>query len=471
MRDKVRLLLINPTAPEWRVTNGQAPSRKTKAFRFSMLPSLSAAAAMPPYVQTRIVDEDVEPIDFGIDADVIGISFMTYNAPRAYAIADEFRARGKAVIFGGCHPTFLPEEAKEHADAVCIGEAEPNVPAMMADFVAGRLQPFYDRGPADLKGLRIPDRSLIRQSAYITPYAIQATRGCRYRCKFCSVAAFHRYHFRTRPIDEVIAELRLLGRNVIFIDDNLVADRDYAKELFARMIPLGKRWGSQGSIDMASDDELLRLARASGCRGMFIGLESLSQENLRGCNKHFCLAKDYVRAIAKIHAAGIGVYAGIVFGMDGDTPEVFGSTLDFLDEAKVDALQVTILTPFPGTPLFEELDREGRIFDKDWAKYDFGHVVFEPRSMSPQTLQAGHDWACRKFYALRPTLQRVWRACRLMGPSAALATVVPLNFGYRSRFRANGVLHNAAPVVQPADLRTDARSAISRPRTAAKSSS
>ena len=449
MRDKVRLLLINPTAPEWRVANGHGPRRGTKAFRFSMLPSLCVAAAMPSFVETRIVDEEVEPIDFDADADVIGISFMTYNAPRAYAIADEFRERGKAVIFGGCHPTFLPEEAKEHSDAICIGEAEPNVPAMMEDFVAGRLQPFYDRGPADLAGLPIPDRSLIRQSAYITPYAIQATRGCPNRCKFCTVTAFHRNRFRTRPVDEVIAELRLLGRNVIFMDDNLVADRDYAKELFAKMIPLKKRWGSQGSIDMASDDELLHLARASGCRGMFIGLESLSQENLRQSNKNFCQAKDYVRAIAKIHAMGIGVYAGIVLGMDGDTPEVFPRTLDFLYKAKVDALQVTVLTPFPGTPLFDELDGQGRIFDKDWAKYDFTHVVFEPRHMSPQTLQAGHDWVCRKFYALGPTLHRIRRACWLMGPAAALATAVPLNLGYRSRFRVNGVPYRETSPLPP----------------------
>jgi radical SAM superfamily enzyme YgiQ (UPF0313 family) len=314
------------------------------------------------------------------------------------------------------------------------------VPGMMADFVAGRLKPFYDRGPADLAGLPIHDRGLIRQSAYITPYAIQATRGCRYRCKFCTVAAFHRYRFRARPIDEVIAELRRLGRNVIFIDDNIVADRDYAKELFARMIPLGKRWGSQGSIDMASDGELLRLARTSGCRGMFVGLESLSQENLRQNHKDFCRAKEYVPAIARIHAAGIGVFAGIVFGWDGDTPEVFEKTLEFLNEAKVDALQATIMTPFPGTPLFEELDRQGRILDKDWSKYDFGHVVFQPQNMSPQTLRSGHDWVCRRFYSLGPTVQRIWRACWHAGPAAALAAAAPLNLGYHSRLRASGFL-------------------------------
>jgi radical SAM superfamily enzyme YgiQ (UPF0313 family) len=444
MPDRLRFFLINPTAPEWRVTDGRAPSRANKTFRFSMLPSLCVAAAMPPNVQTRIIDEDVEPIDFDADADLIGISFMTFNAPRAYQIADRFRAQGKPVIFGGFHPTFLPDEAKEHADAVCIGEAEPNVPAMIADFTAGRLQPFYDLGPADLKGLRIPDRSLIRKSAYITPYAIQATRGCRYRCKFCSVAAFHRYRYRTRPIDEVLAELRVLGRNVLFIDDNLVADRDYAKALFAKMVPLRKCWAGQGSIDMAADEELLRLARASGCRGMFVGLESVSQENLRQSNKYFCRARDYVRAIARFHAAGIGIYAGIVLGMDHDTPAAFPATLDFLDEARIDAVQVTVLTPFPGTPLFDELDRQGRIFDKDWSKYDFNHVVFEPQNMSPQTLQAGHDWVCRKFYSLGPTLQRLWRTMRFLGPASTLATAVPLNLGYRRRFRANGVPYREA---------------------------
>jgi radical SAM superfamily enzyme YgiQ (UPF0313 family) len=404
-----------------------------------MLPSLYVAAAMPPYVETRIVDEDVEPVDFDMDVDLVGISFMTFNAPRAYEIADRFRKeKGVPVIVGGYHPTFLPNEAIQHADAVCIGEAEQNVPRMIEDFVAGRLQSFYDSGPVDLTGLPIPNRNLVRRAAYITPNVVQATRGCPYRCTFCSIAAFHRHTFRTRPVEEVVEELKTVGRHVLFMDDNIIGDPEYAKSLFAAMIPLEKRWYSQCSVRIASDDELLRLAVASGCRGMFIGLESLSQENLSAWKKNVNRSNDYVRAIGKLHEHGIAVYTGIVFGMDWDTPAVFPATLEFLLEANVDALQATILTPFPGTPLFEEMDRQGRIVDKDWGKYDFGHVVFEPKGMTPETLKTGMDWVSSRFYSRRAIARRLTRQFGYLEPWQMLRTTAPLNIGYHRRHRAFG---------------------------------
>lgn len=437
----VKLLLINPTAPQWRAHNNHIPYRRTKVFRFSMLSSLYVAAAMPPYVHTQIIDEDVEPIDFDTDADIIGISFMTFNAPRAYEIADKFRKeKFKTVIFGGYHPSFMPEEAIKHADAVCIGEAENNVPRMIEDFIHGRLNPFYSSEPSDLKGLPIPDRRLIRKSAYITPYAVQATRGCSNRCSFCSITAFFKNTFRARPIHEVVDELKSVGRQVLFMDDNIIAKTSYAKELFAKMIPLKKRWFSQCSIRIAYDNELLRLASASGCCGMFIGLESLSQNNLNHCNKNFNRASEYEWAINKIHSAGIGVYAGIVFGMDEDTPDVFKNSLDFLNQAKADALQATILTPFPGTPLFDELERTGRIITKDWSKYDFNNVVFEPKNMSQSMLKDGHDMVLRKFYSRRSVLRRLRNACAYLNPWIVLRGTGPLNMHYRSRLKASGIL-------------------------------
>lgn len=436
--EKLKFLLINPTSPLWRARTGQRPSGP-RVFRFSMLPSLSVAAAMPPDVETRILDEDVEPIDMDTDADLIGISCMTFNAPRAYQIADRFRAeKGKPVILGGYHPTFCPTEALRHADAVCIGEAEPNVPRMVKDFMAGRLQPFYQERLADLKGLPRPDRSLIRKRAYITPDVLQATRGCPYRCKFCSIAAFHGYRIRTRPLEEVIDELKTLGRHIIFMDDNLIADHDYATQLFAAMIPLGKLWFSQCGIQIASDDELLGLAVRSGCRGLFIGFESISQESLTGWNKGRNRARDYRRLVERLHAAGVGVYAGFVFGSDSDTPRVFESTLDFLLDSKIDALQATRLTPFPGTRLFDELDGEGRIFDKDWGHYDFAHVVFEPLHMSRETLHRGTAWVLREFYTRRRVARRWWNQLGYLGWTAFTRVSVPLNLGYRTRLSANG---------------------------------
>jgi len=440
MRDKLKFLLIVPTDPRFRATKERPASRKTRALRFSMLPSLYVAAAMPPYVETRIVDEDIEPVDFDTDADLIGLSFMTFCAPWAYEIADRFRKeKGKPVILGGYHATFMPKEAIQHADSICIGEAENNVPRMIEDFVAGKLKPFYESEPIDLKGLAIPNRSLVKQSAYLVPDSLQTSRGCCHRCTFCSVAAFSKYRYRTRPVDEVIEELKQLGRRVAFLDDNIVGDPGFAKELFAKMIPLKKRWASQASIGLAKDDELLRLAAAAGCRMVFIGFESLSQENLKLARKGINLGVDYRAAIEKMHRAGIAVIGAVIFGMDGDTPAIFEQTLDFAYHAKLDLLTGAILTPLPGTQLFTQLDAEGRIFDKDWRKYDFANVVFQPKQMSPQTLQDGFRWVQSKFYSRSSVALRIWRALRLQEASAALAGIIPLNLSYYHSFKSAGV--------------------------------
>jgi len=434
----VKVLLVSPTSPLWR-TQAAGAYRGPRAFRFSMLSSLYVAAAMPPGVETRIVDEDVEPVDFEADADLVGISLMTYNAPRAYEIADEFRRRGKTVILGGYHPTFMPEEAACHADAVCVGEAEGVVPQMLTDLRAGRLRRIYRSAHASLRGLPIPDRSLIRRGAYITPDAMQATRGCPYACTFCSVAAFCRHEFRTRPVDEVIDELGRLGRRVLFVDDNIIGDREYALELFARMAPLKRQWCSQCSVRIADDPRLLALAARSGCIALFLGLESLSDGNLKAWHKTTNRARDYARAIARLHAAGIGVYAGFVFGMDDDDGTAFERTLDFLDRARVDVLQCTILTPFPGTPLFDEMDRQGRIRTRDWGLYDFGHVVFEPKHLSPEALLAGANWLESRFYSRATTWRRIARAFGYLPPSVVLGAMMPLSLGYLTRTRAYGV--------------------------------
>ena len=433
--EPMKFLLINPTSP---LRRAAAPGvyRGPRAFRFSMLSSLYVAASMPPGVETRILDEDVEPIDFDADADLVGVSFMTYNAPRAYEIADEFRAHGRTVVFGGYHPSFLPEEAARHADAVCVGEAEGSVPQMIADFRAGSLKPVYRRAQVSLAGLPVPDRGLIHQAGYITPDAVQATRGCPHTCTFCSVTAFAQHRFRTRPVDEVVDEVKRLGRWLIFMDDNIIGDRDYAKELFARLAPLKRRWASQSSVRIAADPELLDLARKSGCVALFIGLESLSDGNLKACRKPVSRARDYARAIGRLHAAGIGVYAGFVFGMDDDDQHIFPRTLEFLGEARVDVAQITILTPFPGTPLFAEMERQGRIRSLDWGLYDFGHVVFEPRHMSAEALQAGADWVERRFYSGAATWRRIARTFGYLSPSVVLRTMLPLSVGHRQRRRA-----------------------------------
>jgi radical SAM superfamily enzyme YgiQ (UPF0313 family) len=436
----MKFLLINPTAPFWRVERKENPSRKIQAFRFSMLSSLCVAAAGPPPFETVIVDEEVEPLDFDCDADLVGISFMTFNAPRAYEIADAFRKKGRTVIMGGYHPTLVPEEAGLHADAVCLGEAEANVPQMMQDFLRGSLKKYYSGYLGDLQGMPVPDRRLIRQECYAPVDTVQATRGCPNNCSFCSIAAFFPNGFRPRPVDEVVAEIAPLRKQILFMDDNITANRDYAKELFARMIPLGKRWFSQCCIGIAYDDELLRLAAQSGCRGLFLGLESLSDESLRDWRKHQNKARDYEWAIQRLHAAGISVCPGIVFGHDSDTPEIFSLTLDFLLRSNVEVLQATILTPFPGTPLHHEMLQQGRITDHDWSHYDFSHVVFQPNGMSAEELLQGHNRVLRNFYERSAIAKRVFRSLRYLAPSTALRTCLLLNLAYRSRLHTNGTI-------------------------------
>ena len=398
---------------------------------------------MPPFVETRVLDEEVEPIDYDIKADLIGLSFMTCSAPRAYHIASRFRKeKRKPVIAGGYHPTFLPEEVLQHVDAVCIGEAEPNVPKLIEDFLAGALKPVYRARPAPLAGLPAPDRSLIRKGAYALVDPVQATRGCPHSCSFCSISAFYHRSFRVRPVDEVIEELKALGPRLLFMDDNLTSDVEYAKELFRRMIALRKVWISQASVQIAADDELLSLAARSGCRGLFIGFESLSADNLRRWRKNFNRAQDYRRVVEKLHRQGIGVCAGMVFGYDWDSAAVFPFTLDFLESARVDAVQATILTPFPGTELFQEMHRSGRLVEKDWEKYDFSHVVFEPKNMSRQALQDGHDWLLSRFYSRTAIARRLFRELGYLCPATILTATAPLNLSYRRRLRGVGTIRN-----------------------------
>ncbi len=440
--DVVRVLLVNPTSHLWRAS-APGRTRGARAFRFSMLSSLYVAASMPPGTECRIVDEDVEPLDFGADVDVVGISLMTCNAPRAYEIAAEYRRRGRTVVLGGYHPTFLPHEAAKYADAVCVGEAESTVPALMADYRAGRLRPIYVEKPGPLAGLPVPDRRLIRGEAYVTPNAIQATRGCPHGCTFCSVSAFAGRRFRTRPVDEVVDEARGLGRWLLFMDDNIVAEPDYAKELFAALAPLRKVWFSQASVRLASDPELLDLAARSGCRGVFVGFESLSDRSLSAWRKTPNRARDYGQVVARLHEHGIGVFGGFVFGNDDDDENVFARTLDFLRAARVDALQATILTPFPGTPLFDLMQRQGRLRTLDWGEYDFGHVVFEPARMSAEDLRQGQNWVQSRFYSWGETTRRLALALGYLPPNAMLRAVVPLNLGYRARHRSYGTFEKA----------------------------
>jgi radical SAM superfamily enzyme YgiQ (UPF0313 family) len=434
----LKFQIICPAARQFRVERSdQTASFQTRIFRFSMLSALCVAAATPPEIETEVVDENVQAIDFDTDADIVGVSFMTYNAPRAYDIARRFRKRGKTVFLGGYHPTLLPEEAAAHGDAICIGEAEASLPRMIEDYRQHRLQKFYRLPYPGFRATRI-NPALIRSRQYMWPSVVQATRGCDQRCEFCSVSAFSERTFKKKPVEDVIEEIQLCGRKrVLFMDDSLAADLDYLKALLRALVPLRIHWYSQIAFNVTRDADLLNLMHDSGCRGVFIGFESLVQASLHETGKGFNRVAEYQAGIRKLHELGIAVVAAFVLGYDHDGPEVFERTLQFVDEAKIDALQLTVLTPFPGTALFRRLEREGRIHDRNWERYDLGHVVFSPKHMSAAELQNGHDRIVSRFYSWPWTLRRLGRQVRYLRPHE-LGLSVLISWGYRLKTRKDG---------------------------------
>jgi radical SAM superfamily enzyme YgiQ (UPF0313 family) len=456
----MKILLVLPAAPSVRVTRETRRVPRRSMLRFSVLPLTTVAALTPPRHQVTLCDENVEALDLDADADVVGVTFMTALAPRAYEIADAFRARGRIVVAGGYHPTFLPEEAAAHFDAVVVGEAEGTWPKVLEDIEAGRLRPIYRRAwPCDPREIPVPRRELTEHTArhYVTVHAVQTGRGCRHACRYCSVTAFHGGAHRSRPMGSVLDELATVPRDFMFVDDNLLADPDYAEELFRSMAPLGKRWVGQCSLEIADDPALLRLARESGCVGLFLGIETLSPANLRAVEKGFNDSAGYLRRIAAIRRAGIGIIAGIIVGMDGDDTGTFERTLRFLEHAHIDAVQVNVMTPLPGTPLFETLEQEGRILDRDYGHYDFRHAVIRPARMTPRELQDGADWLYAQFYRGDRILARFARALFEIGPAAAWVGL-RLGLTYRYDNLREGIVGRnpaSAPARGPANARPE----------------
>lgn len=431
----MRILLVLPAGEQVRVTKERPQVPRREMLRFSVLPLTVVAALTPLEHRVQISDENVEPLDFEADVDVVGVTFMTALAPRAYEIARQFQARGKTVVGGGFHPTLCPEEAASHFDAIVVGDAEGAWEEVLRDIQAGRLRKIYSNPGADFCK-SIPRRDLLARTEkyYVTINAVQIGRGCPHACRYCSVTAFHQGTHRRRPLAGVLAELETIPRDFIFVDDNIIACRDYAWDLFQSMVPLRKRWVAQCSLEIADDPELLRLAHAAGCRGLFIGIETVSQENLAAMDKQFNDPRSYQRRLRKIRRQGMGVVAGMIVGLDHDDTGVFERCLRFLQRLRIDALQLNILTPLPGTPLFRDMQRAHRLTDRDWSHYDFRHVVFRPAAMTARQLQDGADWLYAQFYRLDRILLRSVRAIFTSGwLPAILGLRLGLTYHYDNR--------------------------------------
>ena len=394
---------------------GRKPGERYVAS-WNMQPlSLAVLAALTPAdVDVRLVDDRCEAIAYDEPTDAVAINVETYTARRGYAIAARFRARGVPVILGGYHPTLAPDEAQQHADAIVQGPAEGVWPQVVADLRAGRLQPSYLGTMRDGTVVR-PRRSVFHGKQYQPLTLIETGRGCRFACDFCSIAGFYRQAVTGLPLDDVVAEVHAAEhRDIFFVDDNIVADPDRARRLFAAIAPAGIRWFGQGSIDMARDTELLRLMRQSGCGGVLIGFESLSAATLAAMGKSWNRAvQDYQQAVARLRDAGIPVYATFVFGYDTDDADAFERTVEFAIGQKFHMAAFNHLVPFPGTGLYERLRREKRLrFDPWWLDehYRFGDVAFHPKNMSAEELAERCFQARRDFYRFGSIIHR---ACDL----------------------------------------------------------
>jgi radical SAM superfamily enzyme YgiQ (UPF0313 family) len=409
----MRIELINPNnsfnAANIRfLQKGLFNSLKAKAYS----PSLNLcmiAAYTPRDIEVSITDECVSAIDFNKKVDLVGITCLTATAPRAYEIAEAFRERGVKVVMGGIHVSTLPDEALQHCDSVVIGEAEGLWEKVIQDFRRERLKSKYQNGSfVDLRGLPIPRRDLLNPKDYVTINTVQTTRGCPFNCSFCSVKLFNGGRYRFRPVEDVVEEIKTLpSKNVFFVDDTILSQRERTKKLFKALIPLRIRWGSQSTILIAEDDELLELAARSGCLGFAIGLESFSRNTLDEMGKNFNRPEHFHRLIRKIKSYGMIVWGSFVLGFDRDDEGSIRHTIEMARTSKLDFACFNFLTPLPGTEVYQQLVREKRLNNRNWADYNMANLVFEPTRMSGETLEREMRNAWLDFYSLKAICKRL----------------------------------------------------------------
>lgn len=428
---KMKLVLISPKGPLYRKSGGIFK----KSLRYQPL-TLTTLAALTPKelpIEITLIDEGIMEIPADLQADLIGITAITGTVVRAYELADQFRAKGIKVLLGGPHITLMPEEAAEHADTICVGYAEKTWPQLIYDFFADNLQSVYKQGECfDLSDttLPFPERERFDSKYFLTQAVFEATRSCGHDCEFCvAPTAWGRKQYQ-HPVAWVVEDIRQFvektgKRKLIFVDLNLVSDLEYAKELFTALIPLKIQWFGLSTVLIAHNNELMELMAKSGCKGLLLGLETVTTGSLGDAGKKFNSSVNYKELIGTLHKLGISIQGCFVFGLDHDTLDTFDATVELAIDAAIDLPRFSVLTPFPATPLYKRLEQENRILTKDWSLYDAQHVVFEPKLMTVQQLSDGHERAWKKIYQYKNIFKRLWGA-RNFEPLALTA-----NLGYR----------------------------------------
>ncbi len=357
----------------------------------------------------RIENENIRPIEFYDGPDIVGISVTVDTLPRAIEIAAHFRKRGIPVVAGGIHITTAPDTIPPDAfDALCIGPAEMTWPRIAADYEKGQLQPVY-RCDGSFTGADIvsPAYNAIDKQDYLYCNIVHTSRGCPFRCDFCYNSCGNHAYVK-RPIDDVLRDIHTVGRkHIMFIDDNFAGDPAWTRRMLHAITPLKIRWNAAVSLNAALDEELLDLMKRSGCEGLFIGLESVNEDSLKDVHKGQNSLDRAERAVYNIHQRGMMVNASFVFGLDGDTPDTFRRTLDWIVSHRIETVTSHIMTPYPGTVLYDRLKAEGRILTDDLSLYNTANVVFRPKHMSPEELQSGYLWMYRQIYSFRNILRRI----------------------------------------------------------------
>ena len=413
----MKILLVFP-----RVEHGQTTIKDKKtwnAFLFGnpiiTLPHI--ASITPREYDVKIANENYMDIDFDADVDIVGITCYTMTAPRVYEIADEFRKRGKKVVLGGYHPTAMPDEAIQHADSIVLGEAEASWPKLLKDAENGNLKQFY--GPDEdfsMDDIPLMRRDLIVHNPLLG--AVQSSRGCTNKCEFCAISSFCKHGVKRRPVKNVVEEIKQMPNKIfIFHDPHVTSHPRHAKELFKEMIrqKINKKWLANGTTNVLGtiDVEFLNLASKAGCLEWFIGFESVSQEALNSAKKTHNKVENFKKLIKRLHDHGMIVQGGIIFGFDEDKPDIFDLTLEKMSDLDIDIVEVNILTPYPGTPLFDRLEKDGRITSRDWSRYNQVEVVFQPKHMTPEELFEGARKVAKEFYSPLNIIRRTAKIFRI----------------------------------------------------------
>jgi len=407
---KTKVLFVFPRIEHGSTTYYEKGSWRRILFGYPIITLPYLAAITPNKHTVEIINENHEDLDFNNDADIVGITCYTMTAPRVYEIADEFRRRGKTVVLGGYHPTAMSDEALQHADSIILGMAEASWPKLLDDFENGKLKRIYTRDPNyNLADIPPIPRKLIKHNPI--QGAVQSTRGCRNKCEFCAISSFWNHGISQRPIKQVVEEIKNMpNKTFIFHDPHLTANPRYARELFKEMIKnkIRKSWVANGTTNVLGeiDDEFLSLARKSGCIEWFVGFESVNQAVLNSIKKTHNKVENFKKMIKRVHDHGMTIQGGIIFGFDGDTPDTFDTTLEKVNELEIDVLEINILTPYPGTPLYQRMEQDGRILTKDWSRYNQVDVVFQPKNMTVEELKQGTRKVAKEFYRYPKIIQR-----------------------------------------------------------------